>query len=322
MNEENTKKSPAELLEDPEAIKKKRPRGSRSTSTGRTTAKSGTKTTKKATPKAEQPAAPALEQPAPKQETQESALKAIAEQLLEQQRKQREAEREAEMAAYVAMRELEEEEEISAKNVSAAAEEPQTPTMELGASDMEAHTLNGPFAPQIQKRKKAEADPNDTEDATAPGEAPKRRKPKKVVMQLPENDPNAPKIQPMTLGEQVTLDPNGTTYSHAENTPVGAGELALHNTKKDAEEKNLASVMNMVNEMEAKIKDLTSKLENLTDEIVKRDVRISDLETQLFQARTSIDTMYKPACQIVLNKERYRKKLEKDLIDKLVGEAK
>ena len=319
MNEENTKKSPAELLEDPEAIKKKRPRGSRSTSTGRTTAKPGTKTAKKATPKAEQPAAPAPEQPAPKQETQGSALKAIAEQLLEQQRKQWEAEREAEMAAYVAMQE---EEEISAKNVSAASEEPQTPTMELGASDMETHTLNGPFAPQIQKRKKAEADPNDTEDATAPGEAPKRRKPKKVVMQLPENDPNAPKIQPMTLGEQVTLDPNGTTYSHAENTPVGAGELSLHNTKKDAEEKNLASVMNMVNEMEAKIKDLTGKLENLTDEIVRRDARIAELETQLFQARTSIDTMYKPACQIVLNKKRYRKKLEKDLIDKLVGEAK
>lgn len=319
MNEENTKKSPAELLEDPEAIKKKRPRGSRSTSTGRTTAKPATKTTKKAAPKAEQPAAPAPEQPAPQQETQGTALKVLAERLLEQQRAQREAEREAEMAAYVAMQE---EEEISAKQVSAATEEPQTPTMELGASDMETHTLNGPFAPQIQKQKKAEADPNDTEDATAPGEAPKRRKPKKVVMQLPENDPNAPKIQTMTLGEQVALDPNGTTYSHAENTPVGAGELALHNTKKDAEEKNLASVMNMVNEMEAKIKDLTGKLEHLTDEIVKRDTRIADLETQLFQARTSIDTMYKPACQIVLNKKRYRKKLEKDLIDKLVGEAK
>lgn len=319
MNEENTKKSPAELLEDPEAIKKKRPRGSRSTSTGRTTAKPATKTTKKATPKAKQPAAPAPEQPAPQQETQGTALKVLTERLLEQQRAQREAEREAEMAAYVAMQE---EEEISAKQVGAAAEEPQTPTMELGASDMETHTLNGPFAPQIQRRKKAETDPNNTEDATAPGEAPKRRQPKKVVMQLPENDPNAPKIQPITLGEQVTLDPNGTTYSHAENTPVGAGELSLHNTKKDAEEKNLASVMNMVNEMEAKIKDLTSNLDNLTDEIVKRDVRITELETQLFQARTSIDTMYKPACQIVLNKKRYRKKLEKDLIDKLVGEAK
>lgn len=321
MNEENTKKSPAELLEDPEAIKKKRPRGSRSTSTGRTTAKPATKTTKKAAPKAEQPAAPAPapEQPAPQQETQNTALKVIAERFLEQQRAQREAEREAEMAAYIAMQE---EEEISAKNVSAAAKEPQTPTMELGVSDTETHTLNGPFAPQIQKQKKAEADPNDTEDATAPGEAPKRRKPKKVVMQLPKNDPNAPKIQTMTLGEQVTLDPNGTTYSHAENTPVGAGELSLHNTKKDAEEKNLASVMNMVNEMETKIRDLMGKLEKLTDEIVKRDVRIADLETQLFQARTSIDTMYKPACQIVLNKKRYRKKLEKDLLDRLTREAK
>ena len=311
MNEENTKKSPAEMLEDPEAIKKKRPRGSRSTSTGRPSTKK-TQTTPKSTPKVE-------EQPAPQQETSGSALKVIAERLLEQQRAQREAEREAEAAAWAEAAKLDEEEKISAKTVGAAAEEPQTPTMELGASDMETHTLNGPFAPQIRPKKQQ---PNDEEEATPAGSAPKRRKPKKVEMSLPEVDPNAPRIQSMQLGEQVALDPNGTTYSHAENTPVGAGELSLHNTKKDAEEKNLASVMNMVNEMEAKIKDLTSKLENLTGEIVKRDLRIADLETQLFQARTTINEIYKPACQIVVNKKRYRKKLDKALLDKLldVGE--
>ena len=307
MNEENTKKSPAEMLEDPEAIKKKRPRGSRSTSTGRTSTKKTTttrKTTPKAAPKAEEQPAPAQE-PAPHQES--TALKEIAERFLEQQRAQREAERAAEMAAYVAMQE---EEEISAKKVGAA-----TPTMELGASDAENHTLDGPFAPQIQKRKKAEADPNDTEDATAPGEEPKRRRPKKVVMQLPENDPSAPKIQSMTLGEQVTLDPNGTTYSHAENTPVGAGELSLHNTKKDAEQQNLASVMNMVNEMDAQIKMLTEKLTRVAEELANREARVAELEV-------AIDTIYKPATAIVLKKKRYRKKLEKDLLDKLVGEAK
>ena len=296
MNEENTKKSPEEMLEDAEAIRKKRPRGSRSTSTGRSNTK----------PKASKPTTPKVEQPTAQQDG--TALKVIAERLLEQQRAQREAEREAEAAAWA-----------EAEDVAPQQEEPQTPTMELGASDMETHTLNGPFAPQIRPKKQQ---PNDDEEATPAGSAPKRRKPKKVEMALPETDPNAPRIQQMQLGEQVTLDPNGTTYSHAENTPIGAGELSLHNTKKDAEEKNLASVMNMVNEMEAKIQDLTGKLDNLTDEIVKRDVRITDLETQLFQARTSIDTMYKPACQIVLNKKRYRKKLEKDLLDKLVGEAK
>ena len=190
---------------------------------------------------------------------------------------------------------------------------PQQPQMQLGESEPAPEQLNGgPFAPQIQKRK----EPKGTEevsDETGDAVPRKRRAPKKVTMSLPARDPSEPIIRSMALGQQLEMDPNGTTYPHTENTAVGAGELSLHNTKKDVEQQNLASVMNMVNEMEAKVKDLTQKLEDLTGELGSREAKISELTA-------AIDTVYKPACQIVLKKRRYRRKLNKELLDKILKE--
>lgn len=192
-------------------------------------------------------------------------------------------------------------------------QQPQQPQIQLGESEPAPEQLNGgPFAPQIQKRK----EPKGTEevsDETGDAVPRKRRAPKKITMSLPARDPSEPIIRSMALGQQLEVDPNGTTYPHTENTAVGAGELSLHNTKKDAEQQNLASVMNMVNEMEAKVKDLTQKLEDLAGELESREAKISELTA-------AIDTVYKPACQIVLKKRRYRRKLNKELLDKILKE--